>query len=76
MLETLKKHVTKNPEAKAALGVYEQQQPHMILGCNKDTEKLYDNDFQGFLNLRYNRPVEELQTAPDDPWNYTNPEES
>ena len=63
-------------EAKAALAVYEQQQPHMVLGYSKEMEKLHDKDFQGFLNLRYNRPVEELQTAPDEPWNYTNPEES
>lgn len=62
-------------EAMAALNVYEQQQPHMILGYKKELEKTFQKDFQGFLNLRYNRPAEDFQTAPDEPWNYTNPEE-
>ena len=59
----------------AALNVYEQQQPHMILGYKKELEKTFQKDFQGFLNLRYNRPAEDFQTAPDEPWNYTNPDE-
>ena len=62
-------------QATAALNIYKQQQPHMVIGYQKDLEQLYRKDFQGFLNLRYNRPAEELQTALDEPWNYTNPEE-
>lgn len=62
-------------EAMAALNIYEQQQPHMVVGYKKETEKLFDKDFQGFLDLRYNRPAEEMQTAAETAWNYTNPEE-
>lgn len=60
-------------EAMAALEVYGQQQPHMVLGYKKELEKMYQKDFQGFLNLRYNQPVDEFNEGFTDAWNETAP---
>lgn len=60
-------------EAMAALEVYGQQQPHMVLGYKKELEKMYQKDFQGFLNLRYNRPVDEFNEGFTDSGNETVP---
>lgn len=65
-------------EAMAALHVYEQQQPHMVLGYKKELEKMYQKDYQSFLNLRYNRPAEDFSAFDAqgaDPWNDTKPAE-
>lgn len=48
-----------------ALTIYAQQQPHMVIGYQKDLEKTYDKDFQGFLNLKYNRAQEDLVPPKD-----------
>lgn len=46
---------TSEKEAMAALDVYERQQPQMVLGYKKELEKMYQKDYQNFLNLRYHR---------------------
>ncbi len=49
-----------------ALGYYQTEQPHMVLGYTAELEKLYNKNFQEFLNLKYN-PVKQQQTQ--DPFN-------
>lgn len=63
-------------EAKAALDVYSKQNPQMVLGYTKELEKMFQKDFQGFLNLRYNRPPEDFAEPEPDPWNYENSAET
>ncbi len=63
-------------EAMDALDVYDKQQPHMVLGYKKELEKMFTKQFQEFLNLRYNRPVDEMGNTEADPWNYGDPGES
>lgn len=65
-------------EAMAALDVYERQQPQMVLGYKKELEKMYQKDYQNFLNLRYNRPADDFSSfEPEnaDPWNEKTPTE-
>ena len=63
-------------EAMDALDVYDKQQPHMVLGYKKELEKMFQKEFQEFLNIRYNRPVDESGSTEADAWDYGNPEES
>ena len=49
-----------------ALGYYQTEQPHMVLGYTAELEKLYNKNFQEFLNLKYN-PVKQQHTQ--DPFN-------
>lgn len=37
-----------------ALKYYVAEQPHMVVGYSADLEKMYNKDFQAFLNLKYN----------------------
>ncbi|MCI8403159.1 MAG: hypothetical protein HFI38_13900 [Lachnospiraceae bacterium] len=41
-------------ETKEALGYYAGEQPHMIVGYDAQLEKLYQKNFQEFLNVKYN----------------------
>lgn len=38
----------------AALKIYVDEQAQMVIGYSKDLEKMYNKDFNGFLELRYN----------------------
>ena len=37
-----------------ALKIYVDEQAQMVVGYSKDLEKMYNKDFNGFLELRYN----------------------
>ncbi len=40
-----------------ALGVYVEQQPQMVVGYSGELEKMYNKNFQEFLNLKYNPAI-------------------
>lgn len=44
------------------LKVYQDRQPQMVLGYDKDWEKMYKKNFEEFLNLRYNKVISQVQT--------------
>ena len=48
-------------EAKQIMEIYIPVQPQMLFGYDKAWEKLFDKDFQGFLNLRYNAAVQKAR---------------
>lgn len=39
------------------LEYYSETQPHMIIGYNKETEKLYYKNFNDFLEIKYNKAM-------------------
>ncbi|WP_313133319.1 DUF6709 family protein [Anaerocolumna sp.] len=39
------------------LEYYGKTQPHMVIGYNKETEKLYQNNFNDFLEIKYNNAM-------------------
>jgi hypothetical protein len=39
------------------LEYYSETQPHMVIGYNKETEKLYQKNFNEFLEIRYNNAM-------------------
>ncbi|WP_097013954.1 DUF6709 family protein [Anaerocolumna aminovalerica] len=39
------------------LDYYSNTQPHMIIGYNKETEKLYHKNFTSFLDIKYNEAM-------------------
>ncbi|MCI8455065.1 MAG: hypothetical protein HFE84_10710 [Lachnospiraceae bacterium] len=41
-------------DTKEALQYYAQEQPQMIVGYDKELEKMHKKDFSGFLNIKYN----------------------
>lgn len=42
------------------LKVYAENQPQMLLGYDKDWEKMYKKNFEEFLNLRYKQTIDSL----------------
>lgn len=51
---------------------YQRNQPHMVLGYSKELQKLYEKNFDEFLNIRYRTAGYEgdaavTQEAPDEP---------
>lgn len=44
------------------LKIYQDKQPQMVLGYDKDWEKMYKKNFDEFLNLRYNQVISQVQT--------------
>lgn len=44
------------------LKVYAENQPQMLLGYDKDWEKMYKKNFEEFLNLRYNQTINSLMS--------------
>ena len=57
-----------NSDYEEMLKAYQDRQPQMLLGYDKDWEKMYKKDFSGFLNLRYNQVISQLQT--EDTYHY------
>lgn len=43
--------------SKVLLHYYQETQPHMVVGNNRKTKKLYKKDFPGFLDLKYNKAM-------------------
>ena len=43
----------------AALRIYGEEQPHMVIGYSGELEKMYNKDFNGFLELKYNPAARE-----------------
>ncbi|MBQ9120530.1 MAG: hypothetical protein IJY09_10855 [Lachnospiraceae bacterium] len=46
--------------SKQLLAAYAEMQPQMVLGYDRDLEKMYNKDFTGFLNLRYNQAQQQM----------------
>ncbi len=42
-----------------ALRIYGEEQPHMVIGYSGELEKMYNKDFNGFLELKYNPAARE-----------------
>lgn len=57
-----------NSQYEEMLKVYEERQPQMLLGYDKEWEKMYKKNFNEFLNLRYNQVISQVQT--DDTYGY------
>lgn len=49
--------------AQEALKLYTDEQPQMVIGYDKELEKKFRKDFEGFLNLKYNPAKQAAQTA-------------
>lgn len=52
-----------NSSYEEMLGVYQNNQPQMLLGYDKEWEKMYKKNFNEFLNLRYNQVISQVQTG-------------
>lgn len=50
-------------DAKKIMEIYIPVQQQMLFGYDKAWEKLYNKDFQGFLNLHYNGAVQKMREA-------------
>ncbi len=50
------------------LKAYQERQPQMLLGYDKEWEKMYKKNFSEFLNLRYNQAISQVQT--EDTYSY------
>lgn len=50
-------------ETKEALGYYVAEQPHMMIGYNAEYEKMWQKDFSGFLEMRYNPAMRNAPNA-------------
>ena len=48
---------------KEALKIYEEEQPHILTGYNSDLEKLYEQDFNAFLELKYNPRIKKTSSS-------------
>ncbi len=46
--------------ATEALNIYKESQPHMIPGYTKELEKLYNKNFDEFLNLKYRPTIQAI----------------
>ena len=44
------------------LKAYQERQPQMLLGYDKEWEKMYKKNFSEFLNLRYNQVISQVKT--------------
>lgn len=42
-----------------ALRIYGAEQPHMVIGYSAELEKMYNKDFNAFLELKYNPATRE-----------------
>jgi len=54
-----------NKNYESMLKVYQDTQPQMILGYNKEWEKMYRKNFEDFKNLHYNQTISQMQTEDD-----------
>ena len=48
-------------DTKQALQFYMEEQPHMVIGYGSDLEKMYNKDFAGFMELKYNPTMREQE---------------
>jgi len=46
-------------DTQEALGIYVEQQPHMVIGYSSELEKMYGKEFSRFLDLKYNPAMRE-----------------
>ena len=48
---------------KEALKIYEEEQPHILTGYNLELERLYEQDFNAFLELKYNPRIKKTSSS-------------